>query len=347
MGAVTMKSIAQKMGVSVTTVSNAYNYPDRLSADLRTKILAAGDDLGYCGPDAAGRLLRSGRAMAVGVLCGAGYSYAFDDEYTLAMFRGLSRELERNGVALQLLATGADEQNIDSIARAVVDAIVCFTQRTDTAPVLFARKRGVPVIHTHLVPNASYVAIDDRAAGHQMGEHIASLGHRRVAMVAQSHYTDTVSVRPIDHSARIDPRTAPEGSFWDERARGIVEALPGAEIVMAVVPKFGSTDVAAVTEQLLGEFGATALVALSDRVALLLLDEVLSRGLTPGRDVSISGFDGVPEALNRGLTTVSQPTEEKGHQVARLALDPLLEPRRVLLPTELVVGTTTGPAPTL
>mgnify|MGYP000739365303 CR=1 FL=1 len=57
---VTMRTLADQLGVSVTTVSNAYSKPDRLSPELRDQILAAAKELGYCGPSAAGRR-RTGR----------------------------------------------------------------------------------------------------------------------------------------------------------------------------------------------------------------------------------------------------------------------------------------------
>lgn len=65
----------------------------------------------------------------------------------------------------------------------------------------------------------------------------------------------------------------------------------------------------------------------------------------PGRDISVAGFDDVPEAAFLGLTTVRQPIAEKGRLAGRLALDPRYAPRRITLPIELVVRSSTGPAP--
>src|SRR5665647_2552940 len=79
---VTMKTLATKLGVSVTTVSNAYSKPDRLSTELRDQILATAKDLGYCGPSAAGRALRSGKTDVCGFLFHGGVSYAVSDPYS-------------------------------------------------------------------------------------------------------------------------------------------------------------------------------------------------------------------------------------------------------------------------
>ena len=75
------------------------------------------------------------------------------------------------------------------------------------------------------------------------------------------------------------------------------------------------------------------------------LSAVRERGLTPGRDVSITGFDDLPDAGFLGLTTVSQPIAEKGRLAARLAMDPDYPDRQILLPVELKVRASTGPAP--
>ena len=78
-GRVTLKTIAEAVGVSRTTVSNAYNRPDQLAPELRERILATAAELGYAGPDPAARRLRSGRSGAVGLLLAGGVAQAFED----------------------------------------------------------------------------------------------------------------------------------------------------------------------------------------------------------------------------------------------------------------------------
>src|SRR5262249_36124559 len=75
----TMKDVAAAAGVSPSTVSNAYNKPEQLSAEVRHRILAKARELGYPGPDAAARSLRSRRAGAIGLLLTEQLSYAFSD----------------------------------------------------------------------------------------------------------------------------------------------------------------------------------------------------------------------------------------------------------------------------
>ncbi len=89
----------------------------------------------------------------------------------------------------------------------------------------------------------------------------------------------------------------------------------------------------------------TAILALSDVQAIGALRAIRERGLEPGRDVSVTGFDDIPEAATAGLTTVHQPIRERGVVLGRMLLEPEFTERRVVLPTDLVVRTSTGPAP--
>ena len=86
---VTLATVAEALGVSTMTVSNAYNRPEKLSAELRERILAKADELGYAGPNALARSLRRGRTGVLGVVLGEALTYAFEDPATVEFFRGL------------------------------------------------------------------------------------------------------------------------------------------------------------------------------------------------------------------------------------------------------------------
>ena len=89
----------------------------------------------------------------------------------------------------------------------------------------------------------------------------------------------------------------------------------------------------------------TAVVGLSDVLALGALQALRSRGLSSPADVSVCGFDDIPAAKGADLTTVHQPIRDKGQHVGRLLIDPESRPRQVLLPISLVPRATTGNAP--
>ena len=102
-GRVTLQTLADALGVSRTTVSNAYNRPDQLAPELRAAILEKAAELGYAGPDPAARRLRSGQRRAVALMFSARLSYAVTDPAAIALLQGLTEATERKGYELHLL----------------------------------------------------------------------------------------------------------------------------------------------------------------------------------------------------------------------------------------------------
>ncbi|HEX6021262.1 MAG TPA: LacI family DNA-binding transcriptional regulator, partial [Solirubrobacter sp.] len=100
---VTLKHIAEELGVSQMTVSNAFNRPDQLSAELRERILKRAREMGYLGPDPLARGLRRGQAGAIGVVSDTPLSYAFEDPAASSVMAGLCSVTEERGLGLVLV----------------------------------------------------------------------------------------------------------------------------------------------------------------------------------------------------------------------------------------------------
>ena len=145
-GSITLRTVARAVGVSPTTVSNAYNRPHKLSPALRQRILGAARDLGYPGPNPAARSLRRGRAGSIGLLFGEALTYAFQDPGALEFLRGLAEGTASHNTVLQLIAAlDADRQEGASLlANAIVDGLVVWTL-PDRHPLLrLARELRAP-----------------------------------------------------------------------------------------------------------------------------------------------------------------------------------------------------------
>ena len=97
MGKVTLQSIADRVGVSRMTVSNAFSRPDQLSAHLREKILAAAEEVGYVGPDPAARALARGRVGSIGLLLTDRLGEAFQDAVATEFLGRRRRPRARGG----------------------------------------------------------------------------------------------------------------------------------------------------------------------------------------------------------------------------------------------------------
>jgi DNA-binding LacI/PurR family transcriptional regulator len=340
---VTIKTVAQAVGVSPSTVSNAYNKPDQLSAALRERILQVADELGYAGPDASARALRSGRAGSIGVLFTDRLSYAFSDPFAVGFLAGVAAEAEHTGTSLLLMpvSTPDDEPAALAVRQASIDAAVVFCVEPRHPALAILRTRGIPLASTDRSddPDARWVAIDEVTAGAALGEHLARLGHRDIAVLVDTN-------APAGSQAQTLGRSGVDCVDCGLRIDGLRSALPDAEvrIVSGGHNAVASGRVAAGTV-LDAQDRPTAIVGLSDVLALGAIEAMRTRGLTPGRDLSVSGFDDIPAAGAAGLTTIRQPIAEKGRLAARQLLAPDSVDPQILLPTELVVRSSTGPAP--
>jgi DNA-binding LacI/PurR family transcriptional regulator len=343
--AVTMKTLATKLGVSVTTVSNAYSKPDRLSTELRDQILATAKDVGYCGPSAAGRALRSGKTDVCGFLFHGGVSHAFSDPYSIMLLGGLSEAAEEYGASVLLLrAPAAEEATNQMLQRAAIDALVVGSIGGQQSGLDQLRQRGVRIVSTEPSPDGDWVTINDAKAGRLIGKHLARLGHRRVVVIASG--ASKGGIEAFDYSPDGMDEGLFAGTYESERIRGLWEKMPDARITVVFAGHcVRSSGRAAAAHVLDVQDRPTAIVALSDVLALGAWDAAQERGLTPGRDLSITGFDDVPDAGFLGITTVHQPITEKGRLIGRLAMDPDYPTRQITLPIELEVRSSTGPAP--
>jgi DNA-binding LacI/PurR family transcriptional regulator len=350
MARMTVKTLAAVLGVSPATVSNAYNRPDQLSPQLRERILATAEELGYPGPNAAGRILRMGRAEAVGVLLTERLSYAFSDPFAIEFLTGLSEIVEEHGISIVLMpvsrrASGsspaeAHQSDVTAVRNANIDALTILSLPADHPAAMLARARGMRLVTTSVSddPESSWVAIDDFGAGVMVGEHLAGLGHRDIAVLVETNQPGWSPGQRLDTA---------EISFLDYAGRvaGLRKAIPGQILIVSGGHNSIESGTTATTWLLDHDQLPTAVVGLSDVLALGALQVLANRGLSMPVDVSVCGFDDIPAAKAADLTTVHQPIRDKGQHVGRLLIDPESRPRQVLLPISLVTRGTTGPAP--
>lgn len=346
MARMTVKSLAAALGVSPATVSNAYNRPDQLSVHLRQRILATAEELGYPGPDAAGRTLRMGRAEAVGVLLSERLSYAFSDPFAVEFLTGLSEVVEEHGISIVLMPLSrraADsptqtDSDVTAIRNANIDALAIHSMPPDHPAAVLAKARGIHLVTTDVSsdPESSWVAIDDFGAGLMVGEHLTGLGHHDVVVLAETNEPAGSPGRRLGES---------DLTFLDYAARvaGLRQATAG-QIMIVSGGHNSIASGASATAWLLDHHQIpTAIVGLSDVLALGALQALASRKLSVPTDVSVCGFDDIAAAAAVDLTTVHQPIREKGQHVGRLLIDPESQPRQVILPISLVTRHSTGP----
>ena len=345
----TLKDVAEAAGVSRTTVSNAFNRPDQLSEELRGRILETARKLGYCGPHPVARVLRTGRAGAIGLLFPGSLPYAFDDPTTLAFLQGVGKVCERFSSALLLLPVLDNPAAIETVQQSVVDGFLIYSLPDPRPAVDRVLERRLPVVAVDqaIMHNIVSVNIDDRGAACEAAEHLLDLGHRRLAIMA-------LDLIPDGHSGPFDlgRRQLVQYSVTAQRLRGYEDALKNREIDLNTVYFWECPNnhprgaYQAATQLLRQEPRPTGILAMSDRMAIGVLEAARDLGIDVPRELSVVGFDDIPLVSQHpfALTTVHQPSMEKGEIAAELLLNRAQGASR-LLPTKLLVRASTGPVP--
>src|ERR687888_589461 len=142
----TLASLAAELGVSRTTVSNAYNRPDQLSPELRRRVLETARRLGSPGPDPVARSLRTRKAGAVGLLLTENLSYAFRDPAALGFLEGLALACEVAGQGLHLVPVNPEREDVAAVHRAGVDGFVVYSVPDDAFATVGVDWADVPVV---------------------------------------------------------------------------------------------------------------------------------------------------------------------------------------------------------
>lgn len=351
---VTLKDIAEALGVATSTVSNAYNRPDQLSPELRERVFATARELGYSGPDPMARGLRRGRVGAIGVVYPDRLSYAFTDPVAPLFIQGIALEAEQAGYGLLLVGTAPD-QSLTLAATASVDGFVvqCFADGDPLYKAVVGRRLPTVLVDNfRAAPGFPFVTVDDVGGARTAAEHLLGLGHRRLGVVSLQLAHDSTG-------GFLSPLQQSRASYGPTRARlqGYRAALEAAglswERDVAVFECPDNTPEAGreAAEALLRlEPRPTAVLAMSDQLALGVLGYAAQQGVAVPRELSVVGYDDAPAAARTSppLTTVRQDHVEKGRRAGQMLIAHLEgrePPEPVVLPTRLVVRESSGPPP--
>ncbi len=353
----TLQTVADKVGVSRMTVSNAFSRPDQLSAELRARILAAADELGYVGPDPAARALARGTTGVVGVMLTSVIGTAFTDEVATRFLASIAEGLAPSGLSMTLLSSEETGRHVPARDVPMDGTLVYHCDPTSPA-LSWLERRKLPLVFVDQEPNRGVpsINVDDRGGARRAAEHLISLGHRRIGVV------NAGVVGP--HGLQMGESPAPEAYVTTQRMLGWRDGLAAAGVEPVVFKEQHSTEdagYAALGGLLTADPGITAVLCFADTLAHGVMLAAQDRGLNIPGDLSVVGFDDNPMAarLRPALTTVRQDVAEKGRLAAELLIrtvvpdaatpddtDPMRSPRtgseHVVLPTELIVRDSTA-----
>jgi DNA-binding LacI/PurR family transcriptional regulator len=194
------------------------------------------------------------------------------------------------------------------------------------------------------VPGASQVGIDDRAAMRKLGEYVLGLGHRELGLLTMRLHSDR-------HQGLVDRERlrSPTFQVQSERIRGVGEAMAAQGVDPESLTVVESDEHTPTSGGVAAEIALeanpriTALMCTADVLALSAIDYLRGRGIYVPGQMTVTGFDLIGEARRRGLTTVAQPSLEKGRRAGELLHRGDLHPTVEVLDTELIRGRTAGP----
>jgi len=335
MARVTIEDIAKRAGVSKTAVSFAFNDPARLSEATAEKILSVAKELGYA-PHPVARSLSKQRTGVIGVLVPQDIATMLENPFFIQFLRGIGQVSLEEGVFVLLAAPvrGSLQKAVD---RAAVDGFVVMGLGARDPVVDLLQRRETPFVLVDSEPldGVPGVNVDDRAGARAVMQHVLDQGHRRIAILGFESGENGVWQR-----WRGTMRWRMEGYADALATVGLSPESPDVHILECENNLQGGTEA---FRQLWGTNPRpTAVVAMSDIMALGVLKAAQEGGVRVPDQLSVAGYDNVPgaELTVPPLTTVHQPSVEKGERAAALLVRLLAGETvndHITLPTRLVV----------
>jgi len=337
----TLKDVAARLQVSTATISNAFNRPDQLSAQLRTSILKECEEIGYFGPNAAARSLRTGRTGIVGIVLSDKLSYSMSDPVASQFLRGVAEVLDAHDYNMLLLSSHDADQDVQTRMQAsMVDGFIVYghkPQQYANAPWSLPNKHTIAV--DSFIPGCASVNVENYEGAKEITLHALQHQPKSVAILGLS-LLDTNRVCRIREDELLDAAA----SISIRRLHGYMDAMKESDYEMNSeniwnIPESSHKLAHQAAREALGMVDRPELIlCMSDIIAIATIQVAQQMGLRVPEDVRVVGFDGIPESANihPTITTVHQQNVEKGRIAAELFLG-LREAKDEILHTELII----------
>lgn len=324
---VTIIDVAAKAGVSFGTVSRVINNDIHVKPETRERVLQTMQKLGFVANRQA-RILAGGKSNVIGLMVpdlGTGYIGE--------LIRGIDAELSLTDLDLILYTThrtASKEANyVASLAKGMVDGLLLVLPRSPSDYIGTLTRRNFPFVlidHQGTGHDCTAVGATNWQGAYNATEYLIKLGHSRIGFITGSMDLGCAVDRLEGYRSALrthhlpdSPELIYEGRFFQP------DGFAGASSLLDLPNP------------------PTAIFASNDVMAMGVMDAVRDRGLRIPDDISIVGFDDIPQAalVRPALTTVSQPLEKMGRVATQMLLDLLQDPEkeagRIELPTELVI----------
>lgn len=335
--AVTIHDVAKRLNLSITTVSRALDGYDDVAVETRERVIRVAQEMGYA-PSRAARQLRRQQAEAIGYIIPT-IKPRYSDPSFSEFIAGLGDEIATTNFDLVISTAppgDAAEQNLYQrwVQSRRVDGIVLSRMRRSDWRVGYLKSAGfhfVATAHAHDEVDFPYVEVDAQAGMALLVDHLARQGHRRIAYAGGPEELTLQVERLAGYAAALEKLRLPF-----DPALLVNGDLTRSGGFQAVRPLLDLPD------------PPTAVVCANDLTAIGVLRLAQERGLVVGRDLAVTGFDGIEDAetTQPPLTTLDQPVYEIARRLARMLLALVagekLEEPHVMLQPNLIVRASSG-----
>lgn len=340
----TLKDLARELGVSTASVSNAFNRPDQLSSELRQHILSEARRMGYQGPDARARTLRTGRSRIIAVVLAETLTYSLNDAVCSELLTGITEVLDAHGHTLLLLSGRQPVSHQMPASSSIADGFIVYGLMPSHMISELPSHRPLVTVDFQLNGHPA-VHIDNESASRAIARHALRHPARRIGIaclrLSATPYNGRLTAQhDLLCSRRTISRSRLDGYFRALQDQGLD---PG-QVALWNIEENTHAVCAEVIEEILDlppNQRPDLLLCMSDRIALTALTLAEQRGIRVPEDLRLTGFDGIEEGRNRAprLTTVRQDSIEKGRIAACMILGIDVSSDR-MLNTRLLVGET-------
>lgn len=334
--AVTLKDIARRVGVSVTTASRALGGYDDVAEETRQRVLQAAQEMGYR-PNIIAQSLQRRRSNTVGLIIPTA-GPRFSDPYFIEILTGIGNEAAEHEFDLLVSTRAPGAQEREAYERIVgtrrVDGLLVVRTRCRDERIAYLVESGFPFVtfgRSDLDLDFPYIDVDGTKGLKEATQYLIDLGHRRIAYISAPLDLMFAHYRLVGYKRTMERNGLPVQEEWIAIGRltqedGYREGLRLLDL----------------------EPAPTAIIAANDMMALGVISAIQERGLVVGRDVAVTGFDDIPlaEHSHPPLTTVHQPIYQIGTMICSMLIQVIhgeqLAERHILLEPTLVVRESSG-----
>jgi LacI family transcriptional regulator len=332
----TISDVAKRAGVSTMTVSRVINSSGYIAQETQERVEKAIAELGFV-PNALARSLRFKQTKTIALVL-----TDITNPFFTTLARGVEDAASENGFTVMFTNTdeSSDEEaeNLNILLQKQVDGVLLVPAGSSNESVTYLQERSIPVVVLdRRVPDVKVdtVCSDSVPGAYQVTRHLIDLGHRSIAIISGPLHISTSADRAEGFRSAMQEAGLPIDSRWVQHGHFTQDS--GYEMVKALLPL---------------QPRPTAILAANNFIAIGAYAALRAAGLRIPEDISLVTFDDLPAKLmlEPFLTTVDQAAYEMGYQATQLLLthlngETLAEPRVIVLPTQLIIRSSSGKAP--